>query len=129
MLTGAGSVTVPVPTGVTVTVYVCAALVVEDEEPDPQAISRPASEIASAVSSTAIARLRRRPYGAPSSTAQNITAPPLFQGTGACFAALVVAEIVSVLEPLPPLVSVTEGALASTARGVELVTLKLTVPA
>lgn len=127
MLTGAEFVTVPVPVGVTVTVYVCAPFVVVPEEP-PQAISKPASEIVIAVSTTAIARFRRNPNGAPSSTAQNITAPPLFHGAGACLAALVVAEMVSVLEPLPSLVNVTEGALALTNRGDELVAVKLTVP-
>jgi hypothetical protein len=134
MLIGAGSVTVPVPVGVTVTVYVCGVAVVlgvEEEpepEPEPQASSKPASEIASAVSSTAIARFRRRPNGAPSSTAHTMIAPPLFHGrAGACFAALVVSENVSVVEPFPLLVSVTEGALAVSVVA-ELVGLKLTVP-
>jgi hypothetical protein len=47
----------------------------------------------------------------------------------ACFAALVVAEIVSVLEALPPLVNVNDGALPLTTEGAELVMLKVTVPA
>lgn len=75
MLTGAGFVTVPVPVGVTVTVYVRAG----SFEPPPQAIRKPAIEMAIAVSSTATARLRRNVNGAPSSTAQNITT--LFQGS------------------------------------------------
>ena len=130
MLSGAGFVTVPVPVGVTVSVYVCAvAVFVVEEPPPPQAISKPASEIASAVSSTAIARFRRKPNGEPSSTAQSMTAPPPFQCEGACFAALVVAEMVNVLVPLPPLVSVTEGALAPTNEGDEQTAVKVTVPA
>lgn len=130
MLSGAGFVTVPVPAGVTVSVYVCAVavFVVEEEPPPPQAISKPASEIASAVSSTAIARFRRKPNGAPSNTAQSMTAPPPFHRDGACFAALVVAEMVNVLVPLAPLVSVTEGALAPTNVD-EQVATKVTVPA
>jgi hypothetical protein len=97
-------------------------------EPPPQEIRKPASEIAIAVSSTATARLRRNVNGAPSSTAQNIT--PLFHGcAGARCAALVVAVIVNVPEPLPPLVSVTGGALPLTNAETELVTPKFTVPA
>jgi hypothetical protein len=130
MVTGAGFATVPVPVADTVTVNVCAAaFAVEDEEPPPQAMSKPAREIVSAVSNTAIARLRRKPNGAPSSAAHNISAPPLFHPAGSCFAALVVAEIVSVLVPLPLLVKVTDGAEAPTNEGNELVALKLTVPA
>jgi len=124
MLTGAGFATVFVPVGVTVTVYVLAGIF----EPPPQAIRKPDIDMAIVVSSTATARLRRNVNGVPSSTAQNITT--LFHGSaGACCAALVEAMIVIVLEPLPPFVSVTAGALPLTSRGLEDVTLKFTVPA
>jgi hypothetical protein len=106
------------------------AVCVEDEpEPPPQAVSKPAREIASAMSSTAMARLRRKRNGAPSNTTHSINAPPPVCRPGACFAALVVAEIVSTVEPLPPLVKISEGALAFTRDGSELVMLKATVPA
>ena len=78
---------------------------VEDEEPPPpQAIIEPSNEIAAAVSSTASTRFRRSPNGAPSSTAQNINAPPLlplFHGSrGEWLAALVVVVIVSLELPV-----------------------------
>jgi len=56
-----------------------------------------AREIASVINNAATLCLRRRENGAPSSTAQNTTAPPLFHGLGgALFPALAVAVIVSV---------------------------------
>jgi hypothetical protein len=92
--------------------------------PPPQEIRKPASEIAIAVSSTIQTRLRRSVNGAPSNTAQNTTAPPLFHGRcGERFAALELAVIVNVVLPVPPLVSVTAGALAVTLAAVPLVEL------
>ena len=91
-----------------------------------QAISKPAAEVASAVNSTASARFLRPVTGAPSSTAQNITAPPLFQGRrGEWLAALVVVVIVSVEFPVVLEAKLTDGALAETAEGVPLIELML----
>lgn len=88
MLTAVGFVTAPDPVGVTLTMYVrdnrelCELVA-------PQAIRKPASEIASAANKTAHARLRRTPNGRPSSTAQNTTALRPFHGVaGPWFAAL-----------------------------------------
>ena len=92
----------------------------------PQATSKPAAKIASAVNSTAIARFLRFANGAPSSTAPNITAPPLFHGSrGEWLAALVVVVIVRVEFPVVPEAKLIEGALAETADGVPLIELML----
>jgi hypothetical protein len=125
MFTAGEFVTVPVPVGVNVTVYVRGGA----ELPPPHEIRKPASARVSAVSSTASVRLRRSVNGAPSSTAQNITAPPLFHGTaGAWFAALVVVVMVTVEVPPPPAASVTGDALAEIDGELTLVA-KFTVPA
>ena len=77
--------------------------------PPPQAIMNPASVIPRADTSTVSVRLRRKVNGAPSSTVQKISAPPLFHGiAGEWFAALALGEMVSELVPVPPLVSVTD---------------------
>ena len=115
----------PDPVGVTVTVYVCGDGVELPTLP-PQATSKPAAEIASAVRSTASALLLRPVNGAPSNTAQNITAPPPFHGSrGEWLAALVVVVIVSVEFPVVLETKVTEGALAETAEGVPSIELML----
>jgi hypothetical protein len=79
-VTAAGFITVPDPVGVTVTTYVCGDGVGLPPLP-PQATSKPAAEIASAVSITASARLLRRVNGAPNNTAQNFTGPLRFHGS------------------------------------------------
>jgi hypothetical protein len=88
----------------------------------------PTAEIATNISSIANPFLLRLVIGTPTS-ATNTSAPPLFHGTlGARFAALVVAVIVSVVLPVPPLVSVTEGALAEITPELTLVA-NVTIPA
>jgi hypothetical protein len=63
----------------------------------PQAIRKPAIEIADATSNLDISRLRRKPNGAPNSTAQSIKVP-LFHGTdGAWFAAPLMVAMVTVV--------------------------------
>ena len=121
MAIAVGFITVPDPVGVTVTMYVCGDGI--ELLPLPlQATSKPAAEIASAVSSTASTRFLRPANGAPSSTAQNITAPPLFQGRrGEWLAAVVVVVIVSVEFPVVLEAKLTEGALAVTAEGLPLI--------
>jgi hypothetical protein len=80
MCTGAGFVTVPDPVGVKITMYVtfvpCGVGCLDEA---PQAISKPASEMASTVSKIAHTRFWRTLNGIANSTAQN-TAPPLFHG-------------------------------------------------
>jgi hypothetical protein len=117
--------TVPDPVGVTVTLYICGDGFELPPLP-PQATSRPAAEIASAVNSTASARFLRRVNGAPSNTEPNITAPPLFQGRrGEWLDALFVAVMVSVELPVVLEAKLTEGALAETADGEPLIELTL----
>jgi len=124
-VTAAGFITVPDPFGVTVTVYVCGDGVELTPLP-PQATSKPAAEIASAIRSTARARFLRRVNGAPNNTAQNITGPPRFHGSrGKWLAALVVVVIVSVEFPVVLEARLIEGALAETAEGVPLIELTL----
>jgi hypothetical protein len=120
MVTGAGFVTVPVPVGVTVTVYVRVAGATGVEVPPlPQAMENPARVMAAAVSRTAITCLRRAANGALSRTAPSMIVPPLDHGaTGEWFVAFALELIVRTVFPLPPLVRMTDGALAETFEAV-----------
>jgi len=135
MLTGVALVSVTAPAGVTVPVGVTNTVYVRPADDEPQAIGKPAIEIANAVNNIALVRcFRRKANGPPSSIAHNITAPPPFQGTaGAWFDALLVVVISRVEVPVPPAVSVTGAAVAVTAEAVPEVELmlvtKVTVPA
>ena len=101
--------------------------------PPLQAIEKPANKIAAAVNRIASVRFRRSENGTPSNTAPNTTILPLHGDTGAWFAALAFAVMMSTVLPFPPLVRATEGALAETFEAVPLAELTLvaneTVPA
>jgi hypothetical protein len=103
-------------------------LVVVLELPPPlHEVSTPSGRIAIASSVIASADLLRIVNGAI--TTAKAIAPPLFHGSaGLRVEAVEPAAIVNTLEPLPPVVNVTCGALAVIADELVL-TLKLTVPA